>query len=153
MRLTRSEHMPPVSVPFRIFLSRLPCWAPAQLRSLGAIISRKMPAHRCCAVCTEQIWAEARRRPQEILQYFQGLERSNSPNLPVQAGTGSNPVSPGEALSAEHSGDRWSREATKYGANPAAKILRFLFEDSIRARSPSRSAAAAGRSARRDTAC
>ena len=123
--------MPPVSVPFRIFLSRLACWAPAQLRSLGAIISRKLPAHRCCAVCTEQIWAEARRRPQGILLYFQGLERSNSPNLPAQTGTGSNPVSQGEAPPAGHNGDIWPRAATKHGANPAAKNSRFLSGDSI----------------------
>ena len=37
----------------------------------------------------------------------------------------------GEALPAEHNGDIWSREATKHGANPAAKNSRFLFEDSI----------------------
>ena len=92
-RLSGYEHLPPVSVPFRHFLSRLTCWAPAQRRSLGAKNSRKLPAHRCFAVSAEQIWAEARRRLQGILLYFQGLERSISPNLPAKTGRGSNPLS------------------------------------------------------------
>ena len=75
---------PPVSVPFRGFLSRLACWASAQRPSLGAKIPRKLPAHRCFAVCAEQIWAKMRRRPQRILLYSQGLERSIGPNLPAQ---------------------------------------------------------------------
>ena len=86
------EHLPPVSTPFRRFLSRLTCWAPAQRRSLGAKITRKLPAHRCFAVFTEQNWAEARRRPQGILSYFQGLERSISPILPVKTDRGSSPL-------------------------------------------------------------
>ena len=92
-RLSGYEHLPPVSVPFRCFLSRLICWASAQRRSLGAKIPRKLPAHRCFAVAAEQIWAEARRRPQGILLYFQGLERSISPNLPAKTGRGSYPLS------------------------------------------------------------
>ena len=92
-RLSGYEHLPPVSVPFRRFLSRLTCWAPAQRRSLGAKIARKLPAHRCFAVSAEQILAEARRRPQGILLYFQGLQRSISPNLPAKTGRGSNPLS------------------------------------------------------------
>ena len=86
------EHLPPVSTPFRRFLSRLTCWAPAQRRSLGAKITRKLPAHRCFAVFTEQNWAEARRRPQGILSYFQGLERSISPILPAKTDRGSSPL-------------------------------------------------------------
>ena len=35
-RLSGLEHLPPVSVLFRHFLSRLTCWASAQRRSLGA---------------------------------------------------------------------------------------------------------------------
>ena len=56
-RVRRLEHLPPVSVPFRLFLSRLSCWAEAQQRSLGAKIARKLSAHRCFAVFTEQNWA------------------------------------------------------------------------------------------------
>ena len=79
-------------------MSRLACWASAQRRSLGAIITRKIPAHRCFAVSTEQIWAEARRSPQGILSYLQGRERSNSPYLPVQTGSSSYPPRPGSTL-------------------------------------------------------
>ncbi len=91
-RVRGLEHLPPVSTPFRRFLSRLTCWAPAQRRSLGAKITRKLPAHRCFAVFTEQNWAEARRRPQGILSYFQGLERSISPILPAKTDRGSSPL-------------------------------------------------------------
>ena len=91
LRVKGLEHLPPVSVPFRVFLSRLACWAKAQRRSLGAKIPRKSPAHRCFAVSAEQIWAETRRSPQRILPYCQGLERSISPNLPAQTGRGSSP--------------------------------------------------------------
>ena len=86
------EPLPPVSVPFRLFLSRLTCRASARRRSLGAKIPRKLPAHRCFAVSAEQIWAEARRSPQGILLYFQGLERSIGPNLPAQTGRCSSPT-------------------------------------------------------------
>ena len=92
LRVRGLEHLPPVSTPFRRFLSRLTCWAPAQRRSLGAKITRKLPAHRCFAVFTEQNWAEARRRPQGILSYFQGLERSISPILPAKTDRGSSPL-------------------------------------------------------------
>lgn len=85
------EPAPPVSGPFRCFLSRLTCWATAQRHSLGAKIPRKLPAHRCSAVSAERIWAEARRSPQGILPYCQGLERSISPNLPAQTGAVSIP--------------------------------------------------------------
>ena len=37
----------------------------------------------------------------------------------------------GEALSAANNGDIFAREATKYGANPAAKIVLFLLGISI----------------------
>ena len=94
-RLSGYEHLPPVSVPFRRFLSRLTCWASAQRRSLGAKIARKLPAHRCFTVSAEQIWDEARRRPQGILSYFQGLQRRFSSNLPAETGRGSNPLSQG----------------------------------------------------------
>ena len=67
------EPLPPVSVPFRRFLSRLTCWAPAQRRSLGAKIARKLPAHRCFAVLTERIFGETRKTPQGIRLYFQGV--------------------------------------------------------------------------------
>ena len=86
------EPLPPVSVPFRLFLSRLTSRASARRRSLGAKIPRKLPAHRCFAVSAEQIWAEARRSPQGILLYFQGLERSIGPNLPAQTGRCSSPT-------------------------------------------------------------
>ena len=92
--LSGHEHLPPVSVPFRRFLSRLTCWVLAQRRSLGAKIARKLPAHRCFAVFTEWFLAEARRRPQGILLYFQGLERSIGQKPPMKTGRGSYPLSP-----------------------------------------------------------
>ena len=98
------EPLPPVSVPFRLFLSRLTCRASARRRSLGAKIPRKLPAHRCFAVSAEQIWAEARRSPQGILLYFQGLERSIGPNLPAQTGRCSSPTRFNLPLAAFHRG-------------------------------------------------
>ena len=89
MRARGHEHLPPVSGPYRVFLPRLPCRASARRRSLGAKIPRKLSAHRCFAVCAEQIWAGARRSPQGILLYCQGLERSPGPNMPAQTGRGS----------------------------------------------------------------
>ena len=89
MRARGHEHLPPVSDPYRVFLPRLPCRASARRRSLGTKIPRLFPAHRCFAVCAEQIWAGARRSPRGILLYCQGLERSPGPNMPTQTGRGS----------------------------------------------------------------
>ena len=119
-RLSGYEHLPPVSVPFRHFLSRLTCWAPAQRRSLGAKIARKLPAHRCFAVSAEQILAEARRRPQGILLYCQGLERSFSPNLPAKTGRGSNPLSLRCNLRPHRRGRRPRRPGVITSASPPA---------------------------------
>jgi hypothetical protein len=114
-RVRGLEHLPPVSTPLRRFLSRLTCWAPAQRRSLGAKITRKLPAHRCFAVFTEQNWAEARRRPQGILSYFQGLERSISPILPAKTDRGSSPLT----------------LTTAVGMNIMPVIFRFLTSQSV----------------------
>ena len=91
------ERLPPVSALFRGFLSRLACWASAQRRSLGATIPRKMSAHRCCTVFTEQICDESRRRPRIILSYSQGLQRRVGANLPAKTDRGSSPLAPARA--------------------------------------------------------
>ena len=91
------ERLPPVSAPFRGFLSRLACWASAQRRSLGATIPRKKSAHRCCTVFTEQICDESRRRPRIILSYSQGLQRRVGANLPAKTDRGSSPLAPARA--------------------------------------------------------
>ena len=91
------ERLPPVSALFRGFLSRLACWASAQRRSLGATIPRKMSAHRCCTVFTEQICDESRRRPRIILSYSQGLQRRVGANLPAKTDRGSCPLAPARA--------------------------------------------------------
>ena len=91
------ERLPPVSAPFRGFLSRLACWASAQRRSLGATIPRKTSAHRCFTVFTEQICDESRRRPRIILSYSQGLQRRVGANLPAKTDRGSSPLAPARA--------------------------------------------------------
>ena len=91
------ERLPPVNALFRGFLSRLACWASAQRRSLGATIPRKMSAHRCCTVFTEQICDESRRRPRIILSYSQGLQRRVGANLPAKTDRGSCPLAPARA--------------------------------------------------------
>ena len=50
--------------------------------------------------------AEARRRPQGIPLYFQGLERSISPNLPAKTGRGSYPLSLAEEFDFSRMGEQ-----------------------------------------------
>ena len=57
-------------------------------------ITRKSLVLGCCAVFAELIWTETRRRPQGILPYFQGLQRSIRQNQPVKTGRGSAPSVP-----------------------------------------------------------
>ena len=132
IRARGHEHLPPVSGSFRVFLSLLPCRASARRRSLGAKIPRKLPAHRCFAVCAEQIWAEARRRPQGILLYSQGLERSPRPKMPAQTGRGSCSL----ALRRERSACRVSEglmnpKSAHNRSHPLALALRGLLSGTL----------------------
>ena len=85
---TRTACWRHISVLFTLLSS--PCASKAS--SAAAKIPQNLSANRCEAVFAERFFAQARRSPQQILTYSQGIQRSMGGKPPAKTGTGSTSV-------------------------------------------------------------